>query len=199
MYNLIVLTGIERYPSLSFPALKKAFQTEVRPEIEGSDRSAHHWKLLIIIDHLWLSLIIIDYRWKAFQQKCGLQLKDQIALHLWKKKKLYGFSTWKISKLTKNNCEQEKVLSIARDSRAECVKIHGDKNYKNCKHFVPDLRPKSIVYKNSWQGSISAMTIYRVVKPFYDIAVRPFCKKPPLFRSRSIDCSKTINQNACLA
>ena len=170
----------------------------MRPEIEGSDRSAHHWKLLIIIDHLWLSLIIIvDYRWKAFQQKCGLQLKDQIALHLWKK--LYGFSTWKISKLTKNNCKQEKVLSIARDSRAECVKIHGDKNYKNCKHFVPDLRPKSIVYKNSWQGSISAMTIYWVVKPFYDIAVRPFCKKPPLFRSRSIGCSKTINQNARLA
>ena len=115
------------------------------------------------------------------------------------KKKLYGFSTWNTSKLTKKYCKQEKVLSIARDSRAECVKIHGGKNYKNCKHFVPDLRPKSIVYKNSWQGSISAMTIYWVVKPFYDIAVRPFCKKPPLFRSRSIGCSKTINQNARLA
>ena len=98
--------------------------------------------------------------------------------------------------LTKKYRKQEKVLLIARDSRAECVKIHGD---KNCKHFVPDLRPKSIVYKNSWQGSISAMTIYWVVKPFYDIAVRPFCKKPPLFRSRSIGCSKTINQNARLA
>ena len=29
------------------------------------------------------------------------------------------------------------------------------------------------------------MTIYCVVKPFYDIAVHPFCKKPLLFRINS--------------
>ena len=148
LYLLIVLIRLERYPSLIFLLWKKAFQTEVRPAIERSDRSAFV-------------------------------------------RKLYGSSTWN------KHRKQEKVLLIGRDSRAaEYVKIHGD---KNCKHFVPDLRPKSIVYKNSWQGSISAMTIYWVVKPFYDIAVRPFCKKPPLFRSRSIGCSKTINQNARLA
>ena len=33
--------------------------------------------------------------------------------------------------------------------------------------------------------TISAMTIYCVVKPFYDIAVHPFCKKPLLFRNNS--------------
>ena len=132
---LIVLIRIERYPSLIFLLWRRPFKQKCGLQLKDLIALLtieYHWLSLIIFDYHWLSLII-DRR--PFKQKCGpcnWKIRSLCSCE-----KTLWLLNMKDFKVNKKYCKQGKVLSIARDSRSECVKIQKLQTF--CSRFEAEI------------------------------------------------------------
>ena len=134
MYNLIVLTGIERYPSLILLLWRRPFKQKCGLKLK--DQIAlltieNYWLSLIIFDYLWLSLLIIDGR--PFNRSAACN--------------------WKIRSLC--ICEKKTLWLLNMEDFKVNIKIlQAGKSSFDCKRF------KSRVCENTWWQKLQKLQTF---------------------------------------
>ena len=133
MYNLIVLTGIERYPSLILLLWRRPFKQKCGLKLK--DQIA-----LLTIENYWLSLIIFDYIWLSLIID-GRPFNRSAACN------------WKIRSLC--ICEKKTLWLLNMEDFKVNIKIlQAGKSSFDCKRF------KSRVCENTWWQKLQKLQTF---------------------------------------